>query len=55
MPGKPTKYGINVQTCAHSATGYVLNNEVYLYIGKDKDNMDGVDLHALGLGHHVVA
>ena len=54
MPAKSTKYGINVQTCAHSATGYVLNNEVYLYLGKDEDNMDGVDLDALGLGHYVV-
>ena len=31
---------------------YVLNHEVYL--GKDKDNMDGVDLDANGLGHYVV-
>ena len=35
---------------ADSGTGYVLNHEVYL----DKDNMDGVDLDAHGLGHYVV-
>ena len=29
---------------------YVLNHEVYL----GKDNMDGVDLDANGLGHYVV-
>ena len=39
-------YGIKVWT------GYVLNHEVYL--GIDKDNMDGVDLDASGLGHYVV-
>ena len=52
MPAKPTKYGIKVWMCADSATGYVLNHEVYL--GKDKDNKDGVDLDENGLGHYVV-
>ena len=29
MPAKPTKYGIKVWMCADSATGYVLNHDVY--------------------------